>query len=192
MSDDRSYVNYTRLHRQTIPLYPAPNLEICVGHNIGYFGKPEPALRAEDVVLPLWLGCLAGCQIIGIESGGDVKGCLSLPSSVHGEHRFVEGNVRENHLREIWNRPGAFSYNRQFREEQLSGFCRVCRFRDVCRGGCAWGSYSHAGAGNDNCLCYQAVKHRRVDLLAEEPTAEERAFTAGEAQPPRPSRGVDV
>jgi radical SAM protein with 4Fe4S-binding SPASM domain len=158
---------------------PCPELEIYVGHNIGYFGSPESALRAADVALPFWLGCRAGCQVIGIESGGDVKGCLSLPSSVHGETRFVEGNLREHSLREIWNRPGAFAYNRHFKEEQLGGFCRVCRYRDVCRGGCSWGVYAHEGSGNERCFYYQAVKHGRSDLLAEAPTAEESEYWKG-------------
>jgi radical SAM protein with 4Fe4S-binding SPASM domain len=159
---------------------PCPEFEIYVGHNIGYFGNPEPALRAADVTLPFWLGCRAGCQLIGIESGGDVKGCLSLPSSVHGEHRFVEGNLKEKSLREIWTHPRAFAYNRLFKEEQLLGFCRVCRFRDICRGGCAWGIYAQGGNGNEDCFYYQAVKRKRFDLLAEEPTAEETSYFAGQ------------
>jgi radical SAM protein with 4Fe4S-binding SPASM domain len=161
---------------------PCPEFEIYAGHNIGYFGNPEPALRTADVALPFWLGCRAGCQIIGIESGGDVKGCLSLPSSVHGEHRFVEDNLKEKSLYEIWTHPRAFAYNRLFKEEQLLGFCRVCRFRDVCRGGCAWGIYAQGGRGNEDCFYHQAVKHGRFDLLAEEPTAEETGYFAG---PPR-------
>jgi radical SAM protein with 4Fe4S-binding SPASM domain len=160
-------------------LIPCPEFEIYVGHNIGYFGNPESALRAADVALPFWLGCRAGCQVIGIESGGDVKGCLSLPSSVHGEHRFVEGNVREKSLREIWCRPDAFAYNRLFRVEQLGGFCRVCRFRDVCRGGCSWDAWARGGGDNENCFYYQAVKHRRLDLLPEAPAAEETGYFAG-------------
>jgi radical SAM protein with 4Fe4S-binding SPASM domain len=158
---------------------PCPEFEIYVGHNIGYFGKPESALRAADVELPFWLGCRAGCQIIGIESGGDVKGCLSLPSSVHGEHRFVEGNLREKSLREIWERADGFAYNRRFQVEQLGGFCRRCRFRDVCRGGCSWGSWAQGDGDNENCFYYQAVKHGRLDLLAEEPTAAETGYFAG-------------
>ena len=162
---------------------PCPEFEICAAHNIGYFGKPESVLRGADVVLPFWLGCRAGCQVIGIESGGDVKGCLSLPSSVHGELRFVEGNVRENSLRDIWNRPGAFAYNRLFELEQLGGFCRVCRFRDVCRGGCSWDVYARGQGGNENCFYYQAVKHGRFDLLGEDPTAEETAYVAKQLIP---------
>ena len=168
---------------------PSSELEIYVGHNIGYFGKPEPALRAEDVALPFWLGCRAGCHVIGIESGGDVKGCLSLPSSVHGESRFVEGNVREKSLREIWTRPGAFAYNRLFKVEQLAGFCRVCRFRDVCRGGCCWGAWAQGGVGNEYCFYYQAVKHGRLELLGDEPTAEETGYFAAHGpirRPPAP------
>jgi radical SAM protein with 4Fe4S-binding SPASM domain len=168
---------------------PCPEFEICAGHNIGYFGNPESALRSADVVLPFWLGCRAGCQVIGIESGGDVKGCLSLPSSVHGESRFVEGNLREKSLGEIWNRADAFAYNRLFKVDQLRGFCRVCRFRDVCRGGCSWGAYAQGGGGNEYCLYCQAVKHRRFDLLADEPTAEETRYftgqTPGRATPSR-------
>ena len=154
----------------------SPGFEICVGHNIGYFGNAESALRAGDKALPFWLGCRAGCQVIGIESGGDVKGCLSLPSTVLGEHRFVEGNVRERSLRDIWNRADGFAYNRLFNEAQLCGFCRVCRFRDVCRGGCSWATYVHGGGENEHCFYQLAVKHGRVDLLAEEPTAEETEY----------------
>ncbi len=105
-----------------------------------------------------------------------MKGCLALPSSVHGELRFVEGNVHEQSLRDIWNRPDGFAYNRLFEEKQLYGFCRVCRFRDVCRGGCSWSSYAQKGRGNEQCFYYQAVKHQRLDVLAEAPTSEELAF----------------
>lgn len=160
---------------------PCPQLEIFAGHNVGYFGKPESALRAADPALPFWLGCRAGCQIIGIESGGDVKGCLSLPSSVHGERRFVEGNLKHKSLREIWNRPGAFAYNRAFHEDQLVGFCRVCRFRDVCRGGCSWVAWARDGQGNQDCFYYQAIKHGRLDLVSDQPTAEEHDYFASQA-----------
>jgi radical SAM protein with 4Fe4S-binding SPASM domain len=160
---------------------PCPSFEIWAGHNIGYFGNPEPTLRGADKALPFWLGCRAGCQILGIESGGDVKGCLSLPSSVHGEGRFVEGNVRHTSLRDIWNRADAFAYNRRFDGNQLGGFCRVCRFRDICRGGCRWSAFVQGDRGNENCFYFQAVKHGRTDVLAEVPTAEEAAFFGTDA-----------
>jgi radical SAM protein with 4Fe4S-binding SPASM domain len=165
---------------------PSPTMEIVVGHNIGYFGNPESALRGADVALPFWVGCRAGCHVLGIESGGDVKGCLSLPSSAHGEHRFVEGNLREKSLPELWNRPTGFAYNRLFSEDQLRGFCRVCRFRDVCRGGCSWGAWVQGANGNESCFYHQAVKHKRSDLLPEEPSAEEAEYFAQDSATARP------
>ncbi|HEX7598854.1 MAG TPA: radical SAM protein, partial [Polyangia bacterium] len=72
-----------------------PEFKIYPSDDIGYFGRFEPDLRDGDAAMPFWLGCRAGMQVIGIESGGDVKGCLSLPSSVLGERRFIEGNVRQ-------------------------------------------------------------------------------------------------
>ena len=176
-------------------LWLVPELAaICRGNNgkffavaaddIGYYGKPEQGLRDDGGELPFWLGCRAGCQVIGIESNGYVKGCLSLPSGKHGESRFVEGNVRDQSLGQIWKAPGAFAYNRSFDESKLTGFCRVCRYHDFCRGGCTWTVYCHAaqgGEGNPFCFYYQAVKNRRFDLLNEAPTEAEMRFFGGDA-----------
>jgi radical SAM protein with 4Fe4S-binding SPASM domain len=151
--------------------------------DIGYYGMPEQGLRDDGGELPFWIGCRAGCHVIGIESSGNVKGCLSLPSSMHGEKRFVEGNLREKSLAEIWGSESAFAYNRKHTEASLTGFCRVCRYRDFCRGGCTWTVYCHAlrgGQGNPYCFYYQAVRQRRFDLLNEEPTPPELDFFASD------------
>ncbi len=154
--------------------------------DIGYYGLPEQGLRDDGGELPFWIGCRAGCQVIGIESSGNVKGCLSLPSSMHGEKRFVEGNLREKSLTEIWRSEDAFAYNRKHTEASLTGFCRVCRYRDFCRGGCTWTVYCHAlqgGEGNPFCFYYQAVRQRRFDLLTEEPTQPEVDFFPADVAP---------
>jgi radical SAM protein with 4Fe4S-binding SPASM domain len=143
--------------------------------DVGYYGRPEQDLRNYDEALPFWVGCRAGCQVIGIESNGDVKGCLSLPSSVNGEQRFIEGNLRTSTLAAIWRRPGAFSYNREWQEADLAGFCGVCRYREFCRGGCTWTKYTE-GASNPYCFYYQAAKAGRFDLLEEDPTEDEKAY----------------
>ncbi len=150
--------------------------------NVGYFGRCEKALRDRGTEISFWIGCRAGCQVVGIESNGNVKGCLSLPSARHGNDLFLEGNLRQERLATIWNRPDAFAYNRQFTEEQLAGFCAKCRYRDICRGGCAWTAYSHTKNRFDNPYCFyrQALRHRRFDLLADEqPTDEELAALKG-------------
>jgi radical SAM protein with 4Fe4S-binding SPASM domain len=156
----------------------APGFELQPAHNVGYYGPHESALRSDGSPLDVWVGCRAGCQVIGIESNGNVKGCLSLPSARHGQQRFVEGNLRASRLPELWTGEHAFALNRSFHAEQLTGFCAVCRYRDICRGGCAWTAYDAATDRFDNHYCFyrQAVRHRRFDLLGDdEPTADELA-----------------
>lgn len=128
--------------------------KVYPGHNVGYFGDPEEDLRDAGGAIPFWVGCTAGCSVIGIESNGNIKGCLSLPSAMNGVDAFVEGNIRQTPLRQIWARKGAFAYNRQFQVEQLSGFCRTCEYAEICRGGCAWTAFSYTGSRYDNLYCY--------------------------------------
>lgn len=155
--------------------HPLPRID--AGDNIGYYGVCELGLRtrgrgdqAEYVdEIPFWIGCAAGMRVVGIESNGNVKGCLSLPSERNGQNVFIEGNLRQNTLQEIWNRPGAFAYNRDYSEEWLSNYCRSCDARDLCRGGCSWTAFSHTGNRGDNPYCFHRVarEHGRLDLLVD-------------------------
>lgn len=128
--------------------------KVFPGHDIGYYGEPEEDLREPGAAIPFWTGCSAGCSVIGIESNGNIKGCLSLPSSMEGVDLFVEGNVRDTSLQEIWDRPGAFAYNREFTLDNLAGFCRSCDYGDICRGGCTWTNFAQTGMKRDNPYCY--------------------------------------
>ena len=86
---------------------------------------------------------------------GNIKGCLSLPSALNNESAFIEGNVRETSLRDIWFRKGAFSYNRDFTPDQLGGFCATCDYAEICRGGCTWSCFAERGElVRDNPYCY--------------------------------------
>ena len=152
---------------------------IFPSHNIGYYGPHEPALRGEEgMPLDVWIGCRAGCQVLGIESNGTIKGCLSLPSDRHQRDQFLEGSLQDRTLTDIWRDETAFSLNRTFDETLLGGFCAVCRYRDICRGGCAWAAYSNTENRFNNPFCFyrQAVIHNRLDLLGnDQPNAEELA-----------------
>jgi radical SAM protein with 4Fe4S-binding SPASM domain len=132
--------------------------KVFTGHNVGYYGEYEEPLRSNAELLPVWTGCTAGCSVIGIESNGNIKGCLSLPSAMNGEDRFVEGNVQQAKLKDIWNKPGAFAYNRAFTTELLGGFCRTCDYAEICRGGCTWTTFSEHGPVRDNPYCYWRQK----------------------------------
>jgi len=136
------------------PGYP----KVYIGDNLGYFGEYEADLRDQDGLIPFWIGCRAGCSVVGIESNGNIKGCLSLPSAMNEIDTFTEGNIRERPFREIWNDPEKFSYNRKFKVDNLVGFCRTCEYAEVCRGGCAWTSFAHSGSRYEFLHCYHRVK----------------------------------
>ena len=114
---------------------------IGVADNIGYYTEHEGILRGSTSGKAVFRGCRAGLSSIGIDSEGNVRGCESMY-----DDKFIEGNLRERSLKDIWNDPSAFAYNRQFNEQWLSGKCRDCRFGLVCAGGCR--SYNYFTGGN--------------------------------------------
>ena len=154
--------------------------EIHVGDNLGYYGGLEQGLRGPmgpepddpDADPVVWLGCNAGCSVVGIESNGNIKGCLSLPSARNEVDVFVEDNLRKRPLREIWNDPEAFAYNRKFDPARLEGFCRTCDYAEFCRGGCTWSAFANTGSRYESRYCY----HR---LLEEKQQREAQIAAAG-------------
>ena len=104
---------------------------IGIADNIGYFTKEEGTLRGNLSCTAYFKGCGAGLIAIGIDSVGNVRGCESLY-----DEKFNEGNLRERSLRSIWEDPNAFSYNRKFTKELLTGKCAECAVGEYCGGGC--------------------------------------------------------
>jgi len=126
---------------------------VIAGDSLGYFGENCGHLRATDYDSDAdYYGCGAGLYVIGIDSVGNVRGCESLQSD-----EFIEGNLRENTLKEIWNREGAFAYNRNFTPDMLTGKCSRCDKGHICAAGCR--SISHFGSGNkyNNFFCVRDV-----------------------------------
>lgn len=121
---------------------------IGAADNIGYYTEAEERLRG-NVGTP-FLGCRAGLSGIGIDSVGNVRGCESMYDDF-----FIEGNLRERTLRDIWNDPGAFAYNRRFTPTALTGKCARCRYGSRCAGGCR--SYNYFSCGklyeSPRCAC---------------------------------------
>ena len=113
---------------------------IVAADNIGYFDDDEVFVRGSLTGQRFYNGCMAGISSIGIDSVGNVKGCESMQ-----DPRFNEGNLREKTLKEIWENPQGFSYNRQFSIDKLTGKCKNCEFGRVCRGGCR--SYNYFATG---------------------------------------------
>jgi radical SAM protein with 4Fe4S-binding SPASM domain len=103
------------------------------------------------MLLP-WIGCQAGLTALGIQSDGGVKGCLSLPDS------FIEGNIRQRSLIDIWKDPALFSYNRAFNLDDLENQCKVCKHSKKCKGGCVTVSSTLTGKNHCNPYCLNAIE----------------------------------
>lgn len=132
-------------------------IRIDPADNFGYYGpwEGERDFRSDLRGKPtFWRGCQAGCQVLGIDANGDIKGCLSMPSS---ESRFIEGNVRSERLEAIWWKPGAFAYNREFALDALEGDCKECGYRGLCRAGCVSHAFCTTGSRGHNPTCLYRI-----------------------------------
>lgn len=150
-----------RLQSTLARLIKRGELRIDISDSIGYHGHHEHILRAhpqQGRKPGRFTGCPAGMRVVGIESNGNVKGCLSIMAGYNEEGQsFVEGNVRERSLVDIWNDPNAFAYNRQWQLDDLGGFCRTCKNATLCRGGCR-AKMTASGGGVENPLCAYRVE----------------------------------
>lgn len=114
---------------------------LIAADNIGYYNNYDINIRSTKLEKTSYFsGCAAGLFNIGIDSVGNVRGCQSLYSE-----KFIEGNLRQNTLNEIWNKKDAFSYNRNFKFDMLNGKCKNCDKGYVCAGGCRQISYFSNG-----------------------------------------------
>lgn len=124
-----------------------------IADNIGYFTPSEGYLRGNRGSYAEFPGCSAGIRVIGIDSVGNVRGCESMYDDC-----FIEGNLRERSLKDIWEDPEAFAYNRKFRKELLTGKCAECEMGIYCAGGCR--SYNYFVHGK----LYEAPRCARYQL----------------------------
>jgi radical SAM protein with 4Fe4S-binding SPASM domain len=133
----------------------ARRLRVWPGNNLGYYGPFEAMLRGD---LPGGRrgSCGAGRAIVGIEANGAIKACPSLPSGA-----YVGGNVRDDSLRDVWERAEPLRFTRDDRRPELWGHCASCYYADDCLGGCSWTAHSLFGRRGNNPFCH----HRAIELL---------------------------
>jgi radical SAM protein with 4Fe4S-binding SPASM domain len=128
--------------------YDLNDLPVCVAHDFGYYSSVLTYPKWTD-----WDGCQAGITNLGIQSNGNVKGCLALSD------KFIEGNVRDTSIVQLWNNPKSFSYNREFKPSSLTGFCHDCLHSTVCRGGCL--SVANAVSNKrEDPYCFHRIEQR--------------------------------
>lgn len=129
-------------------------VRIWPGNNIGYFGPYESVLKGT---MPRghMASCGAGRSTLGIEADGAIKGCPSLPTEA-----WTGGNIRDNSLRDIWERSAPLRYTRDRTVDDLWGYCRTCYYADECRAGCTWTSFVFFGRAGNNPYCH----HRALEM----------------------------
>ena len=123
-------------------------MSVIAADNIGYFDQNEYYIRGARAPICCWEGCQAGITGVFIDSVGNIKGCGAMYDDA-----FIEGNVRERSLTDIWNDDGCFAYNREFDAGMLTGKCGDCSLGDVCRGGCRASNFFATGAMYENQFC---------------------------------------
>jgi radical SAM protein with 4Fe4S-binding SPASM domain len=130
-------------------------MNIYAADDIGYYDENEKYIRGKCGEISYWPGCQAGLTVVGIDSIGNIKGCESLYAD-----KFIEGNVRKDSLKNIWNNENNFSYNRKFTKDLLSGNCAQCNMGEFCRGGCKGNSYFNKGYLFENPYCSYNYKEK--------------------------------
>jgi radical SAM protein with 4Fe4S-binding SPASM domain len=122
---------------------------VVAADNIGYYYEDtEGRIRGTMSPLCYWTGCSAGIATIFIDSVGNVKGCGALY-----DEKFIEGNLRQSSLKEIWNSKDSFNYNRKFTVDMLTGNCRDCDVGSICHGGCRASNYFMTDSLYENAFC---------------------------------------
>ena len=132
-------------------MFEAP-FAMGIADNIGYYTEAEGFLRGNLSGQALFTGCSAGLTAIGIDSAGNVRGCESMY-----DEDFIEGNLRQKTLREIWEGPNSFRYNRGFTPELLTGKCANCDKGAFCAGGCRGYNYFVHGMLYEAPFCAKGI-----------------------------------
>lgn len=133
---------------------------------IGYYSQKERIIRQKpEASGSIWGGCNAGLRNFGILQNGDILGCTSIR-----DKSFIEGNIREKSLSEIWSDPNSFSWRRKAVKDQLCGDCAICSYGSRCLGGCPnvrLTMYNDINADNLYCSYNLALKRLREHLAGE-------------------------
>ncbi|MGC2109030.1 MAG: radical SAM protein [Candidatus Korobacteraceae bacterium] len=145
---EEQYLELGRFVAEWEPKGRELGLELRAADSCGYF--------TELATGPEWHGCNAGIVAAGIMSDGRVKGCLSMPDEL------ADGDLRKSDLWDIWFRPGAFAYTRDYERSKLGPNCAGCEYGDQCRGGCTSMSYTTMGRIHDDPYCFHGMRARHV------------------------------
>jgi len=130
--------------------YSLEQMLIVGAHDLGFNSR-----LLHDVSLPTeWSGCQAGISVLGIQSNGNIKGCLSMPDDA------IEGNVRDVSVYNLWNSDAAFGFSRRFDMSAAGENCADCKHLKKCRGGCNEMSLMKTGKLHNDPYCFYRIENR--------------------------------
>lgn len=151
---------------------------------IGYFNQKEIEVRGKKTKSESysWIGCHAGKNVFGILHNGDIVGCTSVRNK-----DFIEGNIRETPIREIWEDPERFKWNMTMSKEKLKGLCGKCAHGSRCLGGCSNTRLTMEGSiyGENNYCSYNiAVKEeqKKINKISNKKKLYKKAVEMANAQ----------
>jgi radical SAM protein with 4Fe4S-binding SPASM domain len=91
------------------------------------------------------LPCGAGRNIIHVTYKGDL-----VPCSLFTEEKFIQGNVREDRIADVWRESELLSFFRNTRVDEVPD-CAECAYRYLCGGGCRAEAYFLSGDLTGKC-----------------------------------------
>ena len=148
--DEEEFYSVGLFIAATRKAYPARTMPVIGAHDLGYH-----SLMLDNLGLAReWTGCQAGATVIGIQSNGNIKGCLSMDDST------VAGNVREISVHDLWHDAGSFPYSRQFTTANAGANCRDCPHLTTCKGGCNEMSLMKTGTFHNDPYCFRKIELR--------------------------------
>ncbi len=131
--------------------YSVKQLPVIGAHDMGF----NSILMKNITLQNKWRGCEAGISVLGIRSNGDILGCLAV-----NDNKFIEGNIRESSIGDIWNNPKAFSYTRNFKLKDAGESCEGCKHLPDCKGGCNEMSLMKTGKMHNDAYCFYKIEQR--------------------------------
>ena len=138
-------------------------IRIDLADCVGFYNNDEIEVRTHthETKEYLWTGCLAGKNVLGIRHNGNIVGCSSLRDDI-----FIEGNVRDRSLVDLWNDEKSFEWNRKLTKDQLTGFCANCQFGAYCLAGCSVLKYTIGKklVENEYCSYKVAVDKEKCEI----------------------------
>lgn len=148
--DEEEFYSVGMFIASTRRKYPLKQMPVIGAHDLGF-----NSMMLNNISLdPEWTGCQAGISVLGIQSNGTIKGCLSMDDST------VEGNIRDMDIGDVWNSKSAFRYSRRFTAGDAGENCARCSHLDSCKGGCNEMSLMKTGVLHNDPYCFHRIEQR--------------------------------